>query len=343
MESSAQHTAEITTAERAVALIAELGLPPTPENYRVWFTHLSGTNPDLSRRLDALLASPEGIDPSALAELHERFFDPLAETRALVSAGQRLQEMLVTLQAMIGSLGTDTADYGTQLGGLKDQIAGATDRERLQAIVGELMRETERMHHRAVELEQQIVDSSKVIDELRRNLRSAQIAALTDALTGLANRAQFDAAARVVADVASAKRRPACLILADVDRFKLFNDTHGHQAGDEVLRLVASVLKRNVKGRDLVARYGGEEFAVILLDTELKDGFTLANRLRELIASRELLRRASGANLGRVTISVGITDYRAGEPVRGWVERADRALYEAKRTGRNRTIALAAK
>jgi diguanylate cyclase len=135
---------------------------------------------------------------------------------------------------------------------------------------------------------------------------------------------------------------PVCLLMADIDHFKQFNDRHGHQMGDHVLRLAATILRQNVKGQDTVARYGGEEFAVILPATRLRDAFTLANRIRETVASKQISLRGQGSSLGRVTLSVGVSDYRSGERVAAWIERADKALYEAKKAGRNRVVAVAA-
>ena len=105
-----------------------------------------------------------------------------------------------------------------------------------------------------------------------------------------------------------------------------------------VIQPVAAVLRQNVKGRDLVARYGGEEFAIILPATSVEDGFTLAENLRELVASRQIQHKDSNRSLGRVTLSIGIVAFRPGEPCPQGVERADSALYLAKHGGRNRVI-----
>jgi diguanylate cyclase len=113
--------------------------------------------------------------------------------------------------------------------------------------------------------------------------------------------------------------------------------------GDLVLKQVAALLKASVKGHDTVARYGGEEFALIMPNTTLDDAFTVANKIRWTIASRDVFNRQANQSLGRVTISAGVSDFQAGESVEEWLERADRALYAAKHEGRNRVVAAAAK
>ena len=113
--------------------------------------------------------------------------------------------------------------------------------------------------------------------------------------------------------------------MTDIDHFKTFNDTWGHLTGDQVLRLVAMSLKQNVKGQDIAARYGGEEFAVILPNTVLRAALTVADHIRRAVMSKELMKRSTGQNLGRVTISLGVRDRAQGRH-RAVADRARRRL-----------------
>jgi diguanylate cyclase (GGDEF)-like protein len=126
--------------------------------------------------------------------------------------------------------------------------------------------------------------------------------------------------------------------MADVDRFKRFNDEHGHQAGDAVLRSVGATLKANARPTDMVARYGGEEFAVLLPATPLDDALVACERLREAIGATPV-RGLDGAALPGVTASFGVAQLLPGEAMETLVERADQALYRAKEGGRNRVCA----
>src|SRR5262249_60537845 len=128
------------------------------------------------------------------------------------------------------------------------------------------------------------------------------------------------------------------LLMADVDYFKNFNDTHGHQLGDHVLRLIATALRQNVKGQDIVARYGGEEFAVILPDTTLQQAELVADKLRRVVAANEIIRRPTGESLGHVTLSIGVATLHTGETTQALIEVADACLYAAKKSGRNRVV-----
>jgi diguanylate cyclase (GGDEF)-like protein len=152
---------------------------------------------------------------------------------------------------------------------------------------------------------------------------------VTDALTKLANRRRLDD------DMANAGTGPIGFVMVDIDHFKVFNDTHGHPAGDDLLREVATLLADNVRPGDVVYRYGGEEFAVLLPDTGVEEARTVAERLRAAIYCTTFPggdRQPSG----RVTISVGLACSRTG--VDGLKARADAALYEAKRGGRDRVV-----
>ncbi|HET7631036.1 MAG TPA: sensor domain-containing diguanylate cyclase [Gemmatimonadaceae bacterium] len=157
--------------------------------------------------------------------------------------------------------------------------------------------------------------------------------ASTDGLTGLGNRRTFDEYFRRQLNEADRFGQPLALILVDIDHFKRVNDTWGHEAGDEVLRLVAGKLKEGVRNVDELARYGGEEFAILLSQTSVDGAMELADRLRQAVEGADV--KYKGEDLS-VTISCGIAAYRDGVSTReGLFRAADRALYDAKRAGRN--------
>ncbi len=131
---------------------------------------------------------------------------------------------------------------------------------------------------------------------------------------------------------------PLSLLILDIDHFKKFNDTYGHQLGDQVLRLVARTLTDSLKGRDTPARFGGEEFVIILPQTRLGNAVTVTEQLRRTMMRHKVVRKNTGDEYGVITISIGASCYRAGEPLTDLVRRADAALYHAEHTGRNRVV-----
>ena len=128
------------------------------------------------------------------------------------------------------------------------------------------------------------------------------------------------------------------VFLIDIDHFKKFNDDYGHQVGDQVLRLVAKVLQEGVREVDLAARYGGEELIAVLPGADLETCASAAERIRRRIAEAKLTRRATGKEIGSITVSIGVAQFRLAESAEAMIERCDRGLYKAKRTGRNRTM-----
>ncbi|MFO1071596.1 MAG: GGDEF domain-containing protein [Geminicoccaceae bacterium] len=337
---TSERTLQLTRARASEVLHAleRSGVTPTPENYRVWYVHLSGELPALSARLRQIVEAGETLGETHFAELHERFFLRAAEERSLLRAGQRLNDLAGELTREVATFSEGTAQYGRTLSEANRDFDDAPNSERIVAIVAGIIAETSRMQERSDHIEGRLRASMSEIDKLRREVHAAWNEARTDGLTGLANRRHFDQAVRAIAAQSIESGLPACLMLADIDHFKQFNDRFGHGLGDQVLKLVAAVLRQNVKGRDVVARYGGEEFAVILPATRLEDGLSLAENLRELVATRQIQLKDSNRSLGRVTLSIGVAAYRPGEPCPDWVERADGALYLAKRGGRNCVI-----
>jgi two-component system cell cycle response regulator len=176
-------------------------------------------------------------------------------------------------------------------------------------------------------------------DHLRDRLQESVEFAVTDSLTGLHNRRYMETHLKALIDQARNGGRPLSVLLADIDNFKSINDSHGHAAGDNVLREFAARCRRNIRVIDLVCRLGGEEFVVIMPDTALERACQIGERLRDCIASEPF---QPGPGL-RVTASVGIAALGdEGDTLEMLFERADKALYVAKRDGRNRVVADAA-
>ena len=160
----------------------------------------------------------------------------------------------------------------------------------------------------------------------------------TDALTNIANRRSFDEVLRKEWSVHSRERRPLAILLCDVDLFKKYNDMYGHQMGDSCLAAVASVIKKECKRpSDFAARYGGEEFAVILPETDIAGAINIADAIVKNIRKRKIPHKASSVDT-RVTLSVGVASVipENGAKAESLVKKADKALYKAKDSGRNK-------
>lgn len=181
--------------------------------------------------------------------------------------------------------------------------------------------------------------------ELRERTAQLEVAnaaleelATVDSLTGLANRRRFDVFIQHEWQRAQRSQQPLSLLLVDADRFKLFNDRYGHLAGDDSLRRIADVLREAAhRASDLAARYGGEEFAVALANTDLAGAMTVAEGIRQRVYTLAIPHM--DAPEGVVTVSAGVATGSVEQSVMQLIGAADRALYDAKRGGRNRVVA----
>lgn len=179
-------------------------------------------------------------------------------------------------------------------------------------------------------------------DRLRNSVRQTIELAVTDALTGLHNRRYLDTHLRTLFARAKVRGRPLTICITDIDRFKQVNDVYGHDAGDEVLKEFAGRIRSTVRGADLACRFGGEEFVVVMPDTPAEAAAAVAERLRGMIEARPFQLR-SGETPLMLTASMGIATLMPGiDTPEQLLKQADRALYEAKNSGRNRVVAAAA-
>lgn len=327
-------------AHAAVASMAKHGIPPTPVHFTVWYEYHAGRDHALGRAMDALVAAKQAFTPEVVRALYEQHLSPARLFHASRDAADKLDAVMDELRDHIGSAEETTRAYGDQLERFSDELDGepANVPAQVDSIVDAMLQETRAMQERNKELETRLAEATAEVTELRRGFEQARREALTDPLTGLANRKAFEQAMHLLVRETQQDNAALSLLMLDIDHFKHFNDNFGHQTGDTVLQLVGRMLADNVKGRDVAARYGGEEFAILLPFTQLDQAHGLADSIRRGIGARKLVKRSSGQELGRVTISVGVAEYRPGEPLSGLVQRADDALYAAKHAGRDRVI-----
>ena len=331
----AQFDDNTTIADRTIALMRERNIPINPDSFSIWFGYCAGSCTELKAMGDRLLAMGDPITEKTNTWLFNTFSEEITQRRALMDASYVVTKTMTDLAAQVDKTGSDAELYGHALG-TYEAILVTGDRAAISDAVKALLAATHRMREENTKLEIELAKSSRQITELTGTLEDSRKDAVTDKLTGLANRRAFDHALAEALKRARAEHGPLTLLMLDVDHFKKFNDTFGHKIGDEVLRLVARTLIDNVKGRDTAARYGGEEFAIILPDTTIASACAVAEKVRGAMASRRIVRRNSGTDYGQVTLSVGVAMLRDADDADALVGRADEALYVAKRNGRNR-------
>ncbi|WP_341703794.1 diguanylate cyclase [Ferrovibrio sp.] len=333
------HAAEL--AHAAVTSMTRFAIPPTPINFTIWYEYHAGRDPALSRAIDGLLAAKAAFTPETTLQLYEEFLNPARLLRASRETSEKLQETMDNLRSFVGAAEETARAYGDKLEHFSGRLDSSEPAPALGALVSGMLQETRSMEERNRSLEERLAETTAEVKLLREHFEQARREALSDSLTGLANRKNFEQTLTLLAKAAQDEDEPLSLMLVDIDHFKTFNDRYGHQTGDTVLQLVARTLSDNVKGQDLAARYGGEEFALLLPRTRADQAVKLGNNIRVLVSGRKLVLRKTSEDLGRITISAGIAQYRPGEALSAFVQRADGALYAAKREGRNTVVAAA--
>ena len=179
-------------------------------------------------------------------------------------------------------------------------------------------------------------------DRLRDSVQMTMEMAITDGLTGLHNRRYLERHLATLVGQAVARGRPLSVMVLDIDHFKVINDTHGHAAGDEVLREFSRRMRKAVRGIDLACRLGGEEFVLAMPDTDAALAFLVGERIRQKIAGEPFV-LGDGKSEAAVTVSIGVSSLTSPQDTpQALLKRADEALYTAKREGRNRVAAAAA-
>jgi two-component system, cell cycle response regulator len=271
-------------------------------------------------------------DPAtALARLSEENFDLVLVSLSLTSAdGLRLCSQIRSIERtrhlpiiMLVEPGDDARLMRGLDMGVNDYLMRPIERHELMA---RIKTQTKRKRHS---------------DFLRHRLEESVEQSITDGLTGLHNRRYLESHLKTLVGQSLATGRPLSVLIADIDHFKLVNDTYGHDGGDAVLREFSQRFRRNTRGIDLAGRLGGEEFLIIMPDTELDRGYQVAERLRACIAADPF--QVNAEHSISITASVGLaTLERADDTPESLFKRADQALYAAKRSGRNKVVSMAA-
>ena len=326
------------TAETAFEFMRARGYAPSPKCYALWFAYFSKSDPELERVLAPVADGNEILTDLRVHELYSQFFEHDMETETLRQTGALIEASVAKVIEHLNDANKSAANYGERLNNFTGKLSEKIDQVELEKIVSAVISETHQMRRRSEQIAGDIKESSLEIMELRRSLENVRREAHTDSLTGIANRRSFDDRMRSALQEARENEEALSLLMIDIDHFKKFNDSFGHQLGDKVLQLVARIFKTQIKGRDTVARYGGEEFAIILPATKLAGAAALAEHIREAVASRRIVQKRTGEDFGGITLSIGAASLRGDEPGEAFIRRADEALYTAKREGRNRVI-----
>lgn len=329
-----EHAAAVSAD--ALRLMAELNVPLIPTNFTVWFAYALGRSDALRKTIDVLRSNKRRFDKAVNRELYNTFLQSNNFGHAGQTISEELSAVLVNVRDDLTEAAAGNRAQALGLSAVGESLRSSRDPEiTLRRLSDELSEATER----ASALESKLANASSEVEKLRADLEQAETRSMTDPLTGLANRRALEAFVRSAQIKAMEQGDPLSAFLIDIDHFKNFNDKHGHQLGDQVLRLVAKCVENGVRAGDLASRFGGEELMCVLPGAPMHVCQAVADRIRSRIATAQITKRATGERVGQVTVSIGVAEFLPGESFEALFERCDRALYAAKQGGRNRTVA----
>ncbi len=292
----------------------------------------SGKNPALARQIRDRAKSPEGITQQWLDEIAQQNAGrpDQADLDRLVA---RLESNLDTFQTHTKAARSVTSDYGSEL---EQHVLDLEQVQKTGQLVTNLASLAKVMLERTRKAEDDMRKSEDEAKSLRRSLARAKRDAEIDHLTGLPNRRAFEVLLERHYSEARAECEPLSVAFCDIDEFKRVNDTHGHEAGDRVIKLIADTLAHISDDHCHVARHGGEEFVMLFRGLPPAEAAKRLDEARESLANRRLINRKTDEPFGQITFSGGVADVFGYEEARGALKAADDALYRAKENGRNR-------
>jgi diguanylate cyclase len=250
-------------------------------------------------------------------------------------SAQEIRNILLSLAGLLQRTGQAASNSSSTLGDVRTTIDDIQLPQDLGKVHDLLIREIDRMISNNTTLKVELARSQESLEEQRRQIESLKTAVRVDGLTQLANRTYFDEKLAEILRLRTRYNDPYSLLIIDVDNFKSINDSHGHPAGDRILKGVAFKLKGAIRESDFIARFGGDEFALILVKGTANEAVDLGWKLCHILEDSRFLLDGKDFN---VTLSVGVAEAILGDTPETLVKRADGALYQAKQEGRNRAI-----
>jgi diguanylate cyclase len=319
-------------------LMTRLNIPMTPVNYALWYEFQLGRSEELVAALGKIESGQEDYDPVKAKALFMRYV-ATPGVDALEKIEGEVCRLLGDIIRIVHDAGLDINNYSAVLNSCSIRLENVDDIRDIRKVVKTILNDTSAMAESNSAIRGALQGRSDEIDKLRAELDQVRKEAVKDPLTGLSNRRAFDERLADSLDDTLKQLKNICLLMIDIDQFKVINDQHGHQIGDKILQFIASVLKKNFKGKDLVARFGGDEFAVIIENAPRAGVKSVAETIRQQVDESNLKRTDTGEPLGDITVSIGYDCIRPGDTPGEVLQRADKALYDAKLRGRNRVIA----
>lgn len=323
---------------QVIPLLNTHKLPATPINYSVFYCYVAGASLALNEAVDNAIQQDKKFTTAVLVELYEKYINGSAAIAQQEHIQEALNKVMNEASDEIHHANEDANSFDKTLNQHAATLSNLSDPDSAAMVLKQILDDTRQMVRNTNSLQSRMQDTNAEVDKLKAELSAVKETAEKDALTGLKNRGTFDLKINDTVHKQSKQGLPSTIIMLDIDHFKRINDSFGHLVGDRVIRYVAALLTQIMGPDNFVARYGGEEFVVIIKNQSVETAFKLAEKVRTAMGNSKLQRKDSGETIGKVTLSAGISVLKENDTIDSFIDRGDKALYEAKNTGRNKTI-----
>jgi len=318
-------------SRQALMVLRDLKIPNIPACYHVAYELCEDSSSSLKEKMELNKGNREKV----LNDVQNIYFDLIAQPqqKELEKFATRFHQLVTSTSSSVNKGQKHLAEYANYLKEIRPFLEPDSGADVLN-ITTLLIKETESVRLHAKEMENKLRDANLQINQLKDKHLQMRELAHRDSLTGVLNREGLTEAFTQAEMIES--NFPMAVLVADIDKFKDFNDKYGHLVGDSVLKAVSNSLHKNIKGIDILARVGGEEFIILLMNTSDKSGVKVAEKLRLIIEQLRIKKRKSDETIDSCTLSIGVAQLQNSDDVYDIIEHADQAMYKAKKSGRNK-------
>ncbi len=320
--------------KQAVPKMVTNSIPANPINYTLWYNYVSKKNPSLNSKLDHVIDSTGTCSPEQSEELYFSF----VIEEYLEDHNKSLENLTLLATQLLGHMNTaieGSTSFDQQLAGNITRLSEVKTIENISEVISDVMQTTESIRLANSQFSDKMESANQEILALRHQLEEVEKQVYVDKLTQLYNRHAFDIQLKQLLEIDNVAIH-VCLIIMDIDHFKSFNDEYGHIIGDRVLGRVGELVQDYCPEHAIGARYGGEEFAIIISNSSEQESADLAEGFRQRLEKLRITVKSSSKTLDNITASFGVTRFKLGESTETFIDRADKMLYKAKQSGRNR-------
>lgn len=321
--------------KKILPLLTEHQIAANPINYAIFYDYVSEQNPALNAVVNQLLNQRKTFDRDVSIELYGNFICN-ASLESFDQIHSQINKVIRQATNAINETHNKAEQTSDSFQKKTVLLENASEASASKTILQEIIQETKALVVTSQAMQSQLHQANLEMEQLRTELNQVRQMAVTDGLTGLLNRRAFDQTLQEV--IEQSIDGTTCLSLLDIDHFKRVNDEYGHTIGDNVIKFVASLLKKHTEDHHHVARYGGEELAIIMPNTHKQKAIEIAENIRIEMEKSRLKRKTDSLTLKQITISIGIAELQPSDDPESFINRADHALYQAKESGRNRVV-----